>query len=578
MKVGIAFKLGWLLAGVSILASGLTGFYAYQASRNLLVQSAKEELLTTAQVLARRVTLNPEEISRNLQVLSNHPAALAALRETASADQEQLALMFESLMRANPSYFQIRLISAADNGQERVREDRVEDRVMRVTGDDLQEKGHFSYVSGTLKLPAGATFLSRIVINHERGTHAGLEQPSVILAMPVIGDNGQAKGAVVINVDLNSVFNTLAADLPKHYQLFLANHHGDFLIHPDPTQTFGFDKGRRVLVQDEFAATRDLIDGKASSALAEVGDGRYAEAPVVAAFVGRAVRVSSEEDRFILGIAQPLAMLLEPANKLGLTVLQLVVGLCLACLVIAALVARAVTRPINSMSLAIQRFAYEHQPATLAVNRHDEIGVLARSFNHMQDEIRQQLNALEASREELDHLARHDALTGLPNRRAFQDRLEHALARAQRSGERFALLFIDVDNFKTINDRWGHEGGDVVLKIVAMRLDATTRKVDAVARMGGDEFVVLLDNPAHREDIATIAEKLLDSVHSPILYAGQELKVGFSIGISRYPDDGNTAEALMARADQAMYATKSAGRNGFRFSSSKPQPSSPAAL
>ena len=375
MKVGIAFKLGWLLAGVSILASGLTGFYAYQASRNLLVQSAKEELLTTAQVLARRVTLNREEISRNLQVLSNHPAALAALRETASADQEQLALMFESLMRANPSYFQIRLISAADNGQERVRVDRVEDRVMRVTEDDLQEKGHFSYVSGTLKLPAGATFLSRIVINHERGTHAGLEQPSVILAMPVIGDNGQAKGAVVINVDLNSVFNTLAADLPKHYQLFLANHHGDFLIHPDPTQTFGFDKGRRVLVQDEFAATRDLIDGKASSALAEVGDGRYAEAPVVAAFVGRAVRVSSEEDRFILGIAQPLAMLLEPANKLGLTVLQLVVGLCLACLVIAALVARAVTRPINSMSLAIQRFAYEHQPATLAVNRHDEISI-----------------------------------------------------------------------------------------------------------------------------------------------------------------------------------------------------------
>jgi diguanylate cyclase (GGDEF)-like protein len=578
MKFSIAFKLGWLLAGVSILASGLTGFYAYQASRNLLLQSAKEELLTTAKVLARRVTLSREEVSRNLQVLSSHPDALAALREASLAGGEGLTLMFESLMRANPSYFQIRLISATDNGLERIRVDRAEDRVMRVTGDDLQEKGHFSYVSGTLKLPAGATFLSRIVINHERGAHAGLEQPSVILAMPVIGDKGQAHGAVVINVDLNSVFNTLAADLPKHYQLFLANHHGDFLIHPDPTQTFGFDKGRRFLVQDEFAATLDLIDGKVSTVLAEANDGRYADAPVVAAFVGRAVRVSSEEDRFILGIAQPLTMLLEPSNKLGLTVLQLVAGLCLACLMIAALVARAVTRPINSMSLAIQRFAYEHQPATLAVNRHDEIGVLARSFNHMQDEIRQQLNALETSREELNHLARHDALTGLPNRRAFQDRLEHALARAQRSGERFALLFIDVDNFKTINDRWGHEGGDVVLKIVAMRLDATTRKADAVARMGGDEFVVLLDNPAHREDIATIAEKLLDSVHSPIQYGGQELHVGFSIGISQYPEDGNTAAALMARADQAMYETKSAGRNGFRFSSSKQHPTSPAAL
>lgn len=578
MKFGIAFKLGWLLAAVSILASGVTGFYAYQASRDLLVQSAKEELLTTTKILARRITLNREDVSRNLQLMTSHPAALSAIQGPSPASEEQLSLLFESLMRANPSYFQIRLISASDNGLERVRVDRTGSRVVRVSGDDLQEKGHFPYVSGTLKLPAGATFLSRIVINRERDAHAGQDQPSVILAMPVADDRGFSIGTVVVNVDLNSVFSTLAADLPKHYQLFLANHHGDFLIHPDPTQAFGFDKGRRILVQDEFSATRDLIEGNVSNVLMEVHDGRYTNAPVVAAFVGRAVKVSSEEDRFILGVAQPLALLLEPYRKLGTVILQLVVGLCLACLVLAVLVARAVTRPINTMSRAVQRFAYEHQPATLAVNRHDEIGVLARSFNHMQEEIRQQINALEASHEELEHLARHDVLTGLPNRRAFQERLEHTLARAQRSGERFALLFIDVDNFKTINDRWGHEGGDVVLKIVAQRLHATTRKADAVARVGGDEFVVLLDNPAHREDITIIAEKLLDSVRSPILYGGQELHVGFSIGISQHPEDGNTSAALMARADQAMYETKSAGRNGFRFWSGKAQPTSPAAL
>nr|WP_295783031.1 diguanylate cyclase [Rhodoferax sp.] len=581
MKFGIAFKLGLLLAGVSILAAGLTGFYAYQASRNLLVQTAKAELLTTTTVLARRITLNRQEISRNLQVLSSHPAALAAMGPAVSAQDDQLAATFEAMMRANPSYFQIRLISASDNGLERVRVDRADDRIIRVRGDDLQEKGHFSYVSGALKLTPGATYLSRVVINHERGAHAGLEQPSVILAMPVVDTAGRAAAVVVINVDLNSVFATLAADLPKDYQLFLANGKGDFLIHPDPTQAFGFDRGRRVLVQDEFYATRDMVGGKVTQVMVEARDGRYADSPIVASFVGRAVSISSDEDSFILGLAQPLTGVLEQANRLGIVVLQLVIGLCLACVLLAALVARAVTRPINAMSAAVQGFAHDHQSApvrSLAVERRDEIGVLARSFQQMQNEIRQQLEDLQENREDLEHMARHDVLTGLPNRRAFQERLDHALSRAQRSGERFALFFIDVDNFKSINDRWGHDGGDALLKIVALRLVATTRKVDAIARLGGDEFVVLLDNPAQREDVANIAEKLLESVRSPILYRGHALQIGFSIGISLYPEDGRTATELMARADRAMFDAKDAGRNGFRFSNGKPHPTSPTPL
>lgn len=572
MKFGIALKLGLLLAGVSILASGLTGFYAYQASKNMLVQSAKTELLAATGAVARRITLSREEISRNLQILSSHPAALAILQGGTKAQEDQLAAIFERIMHANPGYFQIHLISANENGLERVRVDREEDRILRISGDDLQEKGHFSYVSGTLGMSAGTTYLSRIVINHERGAHAGWEQPSAILATPVTDPQGRALGVLVINMDLNGLFESLATVLPKDYQLFLANSHGDFLIHPDVSRTFGFDKGRRVLLQDEFTATQDLVDGKEKQVLAEVREGRYAEAPVVAAFIARGTQVTTEEGRLLLGLTRPLADVLEQANMLGVVVLQLVVGLGIACSVLAILLARAVTRPINSMSAAVQQFAYAQQVATLDTNRQDEIGILARSFNHMQDQIKQQLGALQSSRQELEHLARHDVLTGLPNRRLFQEQLDHTLARAQRSGERFALLFIDVDRFKNINDHWGHEGGDAVLRVVSMRLSAATRKVDTVARMGGDEFVVLLDNPAHREDIIAIAEKLLDSVRSSIVHNGQELQVGFSIGISQYPEDGTTAAELMASADHAMYEAKAAGRNGFRFSSGKVQP------
>lgn len=567
MKIGIAVKLGLLLAAVSILAAGLTGFYAYQASSAMLVHSAKAELLTTTQVLGRRVAASRQEISRILQVLASHPAALAAVHGTNPGQEDQLATLFEQVMRANPSFFQVRLVGAGDNGMERVRVDRSNDRFVRVQGDDLQEKAHFSYVSGALKLNQGATYLSRIVINHERGAHAGLEQPSVILAMPVVDGGGPAVGVVVINVDLNGVFATLAADLPSDYELFLANRQGDYLIHPDATQTFGFDKGRRVLVQDEFAGAIDLVEGKASQLLIEARDGRYSERPMLATFISSKVKVASDEERLVLGLAQPLAAVLAQADQLGREVLQLVAGLCLLCLLLAGAVARAVTRPINSMSLAVQQFAQGQPVGALPTARRDEIGVLARSVNHMQDQIQQQLEALQASREELEHLARHDVLTGLYNRRAFQERLEHTLVRSLRSGGRFALLFIDVDNFKGINDRFGHEAGDAALRIVALRLSTATRKADTVARMGGDEFVVLLENPSQREDIVNIAEKLLESVRAPILFEGHAMQVGFSIGISQYPDDGDSAAQLLSRADQAMYETKAAGRNGFRFSS-----------
>lgn len=575
MKFGIAVKLGLLLAGVSILASGLTGFYAYEASRKTLIESAKADLLTATNVLARRIVHSREDISRNLQMLAGHPAALAALDGADRGSENQLATLFERVMATNPGYFQIRLISANDNGLERVRVDRTESHIMRISGDDLQEKGHFPYVSGALALPAGSTYLSRIVINHERGAHIGLDQPSIIMATPVINEKGLSLGVIVINIDLNRVFAALHSDLPKEYQLFLANRNGDYLIHPDSRLTFGFDKGQRVLVQDEFPQTRDLIDGKENKVLMEADDGRYVNTPIVAAFLRRDVQVSGDEDHLILGLAQRQSTVLEQANQLGVVVLQLVIGLCLVCVALAIGVARAVTRPINSMSAAVQRFAYEQKVATLPSTRQDEIGILARSFNHMQDQIKRQLEELQRNQEELEHIARHDELTGLPNRRYFQERLDQTLARAQRSSGHFALLFIDVDDFKRVNDQWGHEGGDAVLKGIAMRLCAVTRKGDTVARMGGDEFLVMLEDPAHPQDAAHIAEKLLESIRAPILYKGHALQVGFSIGISQYPQNGDTAAELMAGSDHAMYEAKSAGRNRFRFSSGKEWPARP---
>lgn len=565
LRFGIAARLGLLLALVGVLAAGLTGFYAYQASQRMLVQAAKTELLTSTQVLARRISLTREEISRTLRVLSMHPAALAALQEANVAQAEQLRTLFRLTLQANPGFFQLRLISASGYGLERVRVDRDISGLMDVAGDDLQEKGHFPYVFDTLRLPAGETYLSRIVINHEQGAHAGLGQPTVILAMPVTNAQGQALGVVVVNVDLKGLFSRLAENMPRDFDLFLANGSGDFLVHPDPAQTFGFDKGRRVLVQEEFAATADLVEGKVNKVLTEVQDGRYAATPMVAAFIGQKVSVTSTENSLILGVAQPLAAVLDQSNKLGVATLQIVVALCVACILLAVFLARFIARPIDAMSAALRHFANGDPVVGLPVDRNDEVGVLARSFDQMQQQINQQLHELQASRKDLEHLARHDALTGLPNRRFFHDRLDHALARARRNGTHLALMFIDLDNFKDINDLAGHDAGDAVLKTVAARLSASTREVDTVARLGGDEFVVLLDDPVGHEHIAALAQNLLDELGPSIPFGGRMLHVGASIGISRYPQDGETSIDIMANADRAMYLAKSSGRNVFHF-------------
>lgn len=143
MRIGIAAKLGLVLALVGMLAAGLTGFYAYTASRKLLIDSAKKELLTSTQVLGRRILQAREEGSRNLRTLAHHPAALAALQQADRAREDELAVLFSLLMEANPAYFQIRLISAEDGGLERVRVDRDGTTLLRVDGDELQEKGHY---------------------------------------------------------------------------------------------------------------------------------------------------------------------------------------------------------------------------------------------------------------------------------------------------------------------------------------------------------------------------------------------------------------------------------------------------
>lgn len=163
------------------------------------------------------------------------------------------------------------------------------------------------------------------------------------------------------------------------------------------------------------------------------------------------------------------------------------------------------------------------------------------------------------------HMAQHDALTDLPNRVLLNDRLSQAVLAAQRAGSRFAVMFIDLDHFKQINDTLGHGAGDQLLRIVAGRLGGLLREVDTVSRLGGDEFVLLLSGIETPGDAAEVAAKILRTVAQPCEVAGQTLAVSSSVGIALYPEDGDSGDALIRASDAAMYRAKQAGRNQFRF-------------
>lgn len=200
---------------------------------------------------------------------------------------------------------------------------------------------------------------------------------------------------------------------------------------------------------------------------------------------------------------------------------------------------------------------------SISVIRSDE-GEIRYHIAHFTD-----ISAERAAEEKLHHIAHHDSLTGLPNRFSLSGRIHQALALARRDGGRVALLFIDLDRFKVVNDTLGHHVGDQLLIEVARRLQESVRDSDVVARLGGDEFVIMLTGIEHSTSVAMVAEKIVLTVGSPYVIEGHDLYTSPSIGIAIFPTDGGNGDTLMKNADAAMYHATSAGRNNFQFFDAK---------
>jgi diguanylate cyclase len=191
--------------------------------------------------------------------------------------------------------------------------------------------------------------------------------------------------------------------------------------------------------------------------------------------------------------------------------------------------------------------------------------VVRRQLQTLEQMVAVRTRGLEAANNQLRHLATHDALTGLPNRVLLDDRLEQAVVHAERSKHEFAVMALDLDRFKFINDSLGHHAGDELLNRVATRLRGVVNDIDTVARTGGDEFVMLLAPRADREEAVRVARLAIETLKSPVSIAGVTLHLSSSIGVAFYPGDGTTTEQLLAHADAAMYCAKQRGRNNLQM-------------
>lgn len=192
---------------------------------------------------------------------------------------------------------------------------------------------------------------------------------------------------------------------------------------------------------------------------------------------------------------------------------------------------------------------------------HDRLEELNRALS-------EEKKRLEKATTRISHLANHDSLTGLPNRRLLFELLAKAMESAKRTKDMMGIIFIDLDDFKPVNDRYGHAAGDSALVAMAERLTGMLRASDIIARMGGDEFIAVITSAKDREGVALVAQKLLEECTKPLEFSGNTHSLGMSLGIALYPDDGENIEELVNKADTAMYAVKRADKNAFAFASS----------
>jgi diguanylate cyclase (GGDEF)-like protein len=424
---------------------------------------------------------------------------------------------------------------------------------------ELKQPPNFVYSNAPWFQAALLTEVSRPVMSKpHRGIANG--QPLLVMAVPIRGSDQHVVAILAGIVTLSS-----SGFLDRLQDIHLGASGGTLLISPTDKLFVGASDPSMILTPTPPPGV-NLLHDRAMAGYR--GSGVTINAFGVEEL---STMVSVPSTGWFVVVRMPTSEAFHPIKATGDFVLVSTIGFLIALIAILLIMLPHILRPLTDAAHAMREMADGRRTLTpLPIERHDEVGALVLGFNYLLSRLHDKETALKESEARLTFMAHHDPLTGLYNRSMLEERIELQLAQAERNGSRLALLFCDLDGFKSINDQYGHKAGDAVLCEVAARLSAGRRRSDTVARFGGDEFILLLSDVSDQPDrldirtmVVGVARQLLAAVAAPFDIEGDQFSLGVSIGIAFSDSPDMSPSQLISRADIAMYQAKRAGKNGF---------------
>lgn len=523
------------------------GWAAYDQLRNSAEQKTLDQMETLLDQVGRQVQDHLRTTQANLELFSESVLLQSYLltedeEERYTLLQPTLLRLFGSYQKSYPDYYEIRVL--LPDGYEDTR--LVADSLRNIT----DEEGESAFFQAAANNPQDiySTYLhnpdnDELALVAIKRINLRERRHSPITVVPTL------RGYLSLTVSLAFMEDQVRYNrIGREGHLFFTYGAGERLLttagsHPYPTQHLS-----------------ELIATGGGETRARLGDKR-------SILKGRALHPDLS-----LFIALPEDELLAEGRRLGLVVAAITLGAMLFTTVLLFLLLRAMlVTPLQQLNEAAKAIGQGKLDTRIEFQARDEIGELARSFQEMSDNVRE-------SHKQIRHLAYHDSLTSLPNRFAFQERLQRTLAAASRYDFRLGVLFLDLDNFKGVNDTLGHQAGDALLRAFAERLVDCLRDTDCVARsddvgeagdilarLGGDEFIIMLSHISNAIAAGQVAQRILNLVQQPFIIDGEEIHAGASIGITVYPEDGGDAGTLIKNADIALYHAKGLGKLNYQF-------------
>ncbi len=499
---------------LALVTGGLiSSFYNSDVKQAQLLVKVKEQHIPTLQTnVIGSVFRN---VVADLMFLVDHHEFLFLLDGHKGDVKKYLGHDFLSFLLKEGRYDQIRYLD--DRGMEIVRYNYNHGKPLAVPESKLQNKADRYYFRDTMALKQGGIFISPMDLNKEHGDIEQPLKPMIRFATPVFDSKGKKKGIVILNYFGSILLKNLRKEAKgAQGEVALLNSEGYWLMGPNPEKEWGF------MYEGKKNASFKTVFPKAWETISTNESGQF----------------TTSSGLFTFSTVYPFREIGDASVGGGYS------------WKIVSRISPAVIEQVSNRALS--RYGKIYAIILLA------LGLI--SWLYAKQELqKEQVEKL------LQLMAYNDSLTGLPNRNTFQSVLKVEMAHAKRYKRRIAVMFLDLDGFKSVNDTFGHGIGDGLLKFVAQKLRASVREGDTVARIGGDEFTILLTQLLRDEDAQNVAGKIISLFDEPVEIDRKMLKIGTSIGIAVYPQDGDDPETLVKHADEAMYQAKHGGKNRFEM-------------